>query len=260
MTMYALVSPGGSPGVTTTALALALSWSRPVVIAECDPACGDIAAGLFAGHLNAPRGLIGLALEAGRGAVGLAAELEAQLAPLAGAGRARFLAGLTDPRQAPGLNAAWPVIARALASHPAGVLADCGRLDAGGGQPLSVLTESAAVIMVLRPSLRQVAAASPRIEMLMQLLGGQPRVGLLLIGDGAIARRDIARTLGVPVVASLPLDDRSAAVLSDGAGRRAGLSSRPLLRASRAAGAELAQFAVGVTHSDPAAVPAGSRR
>ena len=67
MTMYSLISPGGSPGVTTTALALALTWSRPVIVAECDPGGGDVLAGLFAGHLSAPRGLLGVAFEAGVG-------------------------------------------------------------------------------------------------------------------------------------------------------------------------------------------------
>jgi hypothetical protein len=38
VTLYALLSPGGSAGVTTTALALALTWPRPVILAECDPA------------------------------------------------------------------------------------------------------------------------------------------------------------------------------------------------------------------------------
>ena len=65
MALYALVSAGGSPGVTTTALALALSWPSPVVVAECDPSGGDVLAGLFAGHLEARSGLLALAMEAG---------------------------------------------------------------------------------------------------------------------------------------------------------------------------------------------------
>ncbi len=51
VSLYALVSPGGSPGCTTTALAVTLTWPQPVILAECDPAGGDILAGLFAGHL-----------------------------------------------------------------------------------------------------------------------------------------------------------------------------------------------------------------
>ncbi len=213
--LYALVSPGGSPGVTTTSLALALTWPRPVIVAECDPACGDILAGLFAGHLTAPRGLMGVAFEAG---------------------------------QAPGLAAAWPAIARALASHSADVIADCGRLDAGDGQPAGVLTEATAVVMVLRPSLRQVAAARPRIELATQLLGGTERIGLLIVGNRRHADTDrdhpakeIASALGVPVIGSLPVDAKTAAVLSDGQGRRGGLARRPLMRAAKTAGLAIGQ-------------------
>ena len=45
MSLVALVSAKGSPGVTTTALALAGTWpeNRRVLLAELDPAGGDLA-------------------------------------------------------------------------------------------------------------------------------------------------------------------------------------------------------------------------
>ncbi len=241
MAVYALVSAGGSPGVTTTALALALTWPGRVLLAECDPACGDILAGLFAGHLTAPRGLLGVAFEAGRGPSAVAAELAGQLAPLDDTGGRMFLAGLSDPRQAPGLASAWPAIARALAGCGADVIADCGRLDAGDGQPASVLAEAAVVVMVLRPTLRQVAGARPRVDMLAQLLGGTDRVRLAIIGDQPHASREVAGALGVPVAATLPVDAKTAAVLSDGEGRRHSLSDRPLMRAAKNAAPSIAR-------------------
>jgi len=245
VSLYALVSPGGSAGVTTTALALALTWPRPVILAECDPAGGDILAGLFAGHLQAPRGLLGVAFEAGRGVVAMSAGAGGHLAPLDGSGRRMFLAGLSDPRQAAGLAPAWPAIMRSLASQPCDVIADCGRLDAGEGQPASVLAEAGLVAMVIRASLRQVAAARPRIEMLAQLRGGLGRVGLLLVAGRGHSPAEISRTLGVGVLGTMPADARTAAVLSDGAGRRGNLDDRPLLRAARVAGLELARAAAG---------------
>src|ERR1700678_1611649 len=119
MALYALISPGGSPGATTSALALALTWPRPVIVAECDPGGGDILAGLFAGHLPAPRGLLGVAFEASRGPTAITAELNTQLVPLDDTGVRRLLAGISDPRQAPGLSPVWPAIATALASQDA---------------------------------------------------------------------------------------------------------------------------------------------
>jgi len=243
VTLFGLVSPGGSPGCTTTALAMTLTWPGPVTLAECDPAGGDILAGLFAGHLPAPRGLIGVAFEASRGAAAMSAEASSQLAALDSDGRRMFLPGLSDPRQAPGVAPAWAAIARMLSSQPSDVIADCGRLDAGDGQPAGVLAEAALVVLVMRSSLRQVAAARPRIEMLTELLGGSDRLGLLLVGDGIHGSAPITSTLGVPVLARLPHDAKTAAVLSDGVGRRTGLEDRLLMRAAQAACAAITKAA-----------------
>src|SRR3982074_1468642 len=42
MALIAIASDKGAPGVTTAALALAAVWPRPVLLAECDPAGGDL--------------------------------------------------------------------------------------------------------------------------------------------------------------------------------------------------------------------------
>ena len=42
MALIAVAADKGAPGVTTTALALAAVWPRPVLLAECDPAGGDL--------------------------------------------------------------------------------------------------------------------------------------------------------------------------------------------------------------------------
>ena len=50
MAVIALTSASGSPGVTTTAVALAFLWPRPVVLVEADPTGGSaILAGYFRG-------------------------------------------------------------------------------------------------------------------------------------------------------------------------------------------------------------------
>jgi hypothetical protein len=236
--LYALVSAGGSPGVTTAAVALALTWPgpSPVVLAECDPGGGNVLAGALEGHLHANRGLVQHAIEAERDPRAAAASLASQLVPLDEAGSALLLPGLTDPRQAGGLAQAWPAVAAALTTQPCEVIADCGRMDAGPGQPAAVTSAAQAVVVVLRPSLRQVWAARPRVDMLTQLLGGRERVGVLLSGRAAYSAREVAESLGVPVLASLPDDPKTAAVLSDGLGRHSQLGSSPLLRSARAAG------------------------
>src|SRR6266496_4834585 len=126
MALYALVSAGGSPGVTTSALALALGWPAQVILAECDPSGGDILAGLFAGHLPATRGLLSLAVDAGRGADAAARAMWPQLIELDDARQRLLLAGISDPRQGAGLVPAWPSLASMFSSLPADVIADCG--------------------------------------------------------------------------------------------------------------------------------------
>jgi hypothetical protein len=244
VSLYALVSPGGSPGVTTTALTLSLGWPGQVILAECDPSGGDILAGLFAGHLPARKGLLALAMESGQSPDVAAAALWPQLIELDDERGRLLLAGMSDPRQGTALAPAWPVLAATLAAQPADVIADCGRLDARGG-PEPVLAAARLVAIVLRPTLRQVSKARARVEILTDLLGGSRRVGLILVGEGTHSAKEVTRALGVPVVASMPYDAKAAAVLADGAGSRRGLASRPLIRAAGPAVRALREASAG---------------
>jgi hypothetical protein len=234
MAVFAMLSAGGAPGVTTAALALTLSWPTQIVIAECDPSGGDILAGLLGGHLPATAGLLPLALEAGAGAEVPADILWRQLVELDEERNRLLLAGISDPRQSAALQSSLPWIAEALQGLRADVLADCGRLDAlAAVRP--VLSAASLAILVLQPTLRQVSRAIPRVEMLTNLMG-PGRVVLLTVGDGVTSSRELAKTLGVPVAGHLPADPKTAGVLSDGLGSRRRLSERPLIRAAAAVG------------------------
>jgi len=237
--LYALVSAGGSPGVTTAAITLALTWPAPVIVAECDPSGGDILVGLLAGHLPAGSGLMEHAMDADRSGQAATASLATHLVPLTDDRSRLLLPGLTDPRQAAGLEAAWPAVASTLTAQAADVIADCGRLDAGAGQPLAILSAARTVAIVLRPTLRQVWLARPRVEMLCHLAGSSARLALLLIGPGTHSAREVAHALGVQVAAALPADLRTACVLSDGLVGRPNLARGSLMRAGSAAGKAL---------------------
>jgi hypothetical protein len=272
MTVFALASAGGSPGVTTAALALALGWPSQVIMAECDPSGGDALAGLLSGHLPARTGLLPLALEAGGGAEVPADALWRQLIELDEERNCLLLAGISDPRQSAALQSSLPWIADALQALKADVLADCGRLDAVAAvRP--VLSAASLAVLVLRPTLRQVSRALPRVEMLTNLVGRE-RVVTLLVGEGTASGREIARSLGVPVAGQLPDDPKTAGVLSDGLGSRRALDSRPLLRAATAAGRRLRDvaeaagprpgladetvFSVSGSHAQPSLDPYGA--
>ncbi|HSJ59640.1 MAG TPA: hypothetical protein VK895_00290, partial [Jiangellaceae bacterium] len=63
--VIALASASGSPGVTSTALGIALLWPRPVLLVEADPTGGSgLLAGYFRGTREYDGGLIELALTA----------------------------------------------------------------------------------------------------------------------------------------------------------------------------------------------------
>jgi hypothetical protein len=98
------------------------------------------------------------------------------------------------------------------------------------------------VAIVLRPTLRQVWLARPRVEMLCDLVGSSARLALLLIGPGTHSAREVAHALGVPVAAALPADSRTACVLSDGLGGQRYLARGSLIRAGCTVGKALREY------------------
>jgi hypothetical protein len=261
--LIGLCSAKGSPGVTVSALALTLTWPRPVVLAECDPAGGDLAAGFLREVRLDGRGLarLGASLRRGR----LAGDFWGQLVDLApGKGTAMsrlVLPGLAEPGQArawsdvdaPGGSTGWRRLARLLADLgqpglPAGagyadpgqaidaldVIADCGRLAAPHA-PTEILANADVVVLVARPMLPSVRAAAVGLAELTASAAGL--VGLLMIGDGEYPPSECARQLGVPLIAALPTDPTTAQVLSNGGQAHRGR----LLRAATHAASALAR-------------------
>jgi len=116
----------GSPGVTTTAVALAAVWPRPALLAECDPAGGDLPALL--------PGSGGAVLTATRGVVSLAAAARTQAHPNIDDhvqvvdGGLPVLAGAASAAQVAALAPSWPAVIDSLAGlEGADVIVDCGR-------------------------------------------------------------------------------------------------------------------------------------
>lgn len=245
--LIALTSAKGAPGVTTAALALTLSWPRPrrAVLAELDPAGGEVLAGYGGGQLPAP-GLGELIFAARRGG-GIGQQLWSHLVTLDAGKRALLLPGLVDPAAARGVG--WDRLAAALVEldgEDVDVLADCGRLRAEWF-PVPALQRATAVLVVCSSTLRGVRAAKQAVTELRGVLGAtgaSDGVGLLVAGPGSpYSEKEIAAAVGAPVIATLPRDPKAAAVLSDGVpATRAWLQSR-LMRAARVAAGDVAAFA-----------------
>jgi len=185
--LIAVAADKGAPGVTTTAIALAAVWPRPVLLAECDPAGGDVACWLPAdaagGRLDPQRGLLSMAVAARRGVRPEQVWAHAQKLR----GGLDVLLGMANAEQGSGLDPLWDTVGIVLGGLPrADVIADCGRIGADG--PFyDLLAHAAAVVLVARPSLGEVLRLRDRAAAVAQAVRrrtGRPgRVGVLLIAD-----------------------------------------------------------------------------
>lgn len=257
--LVALVSARGSPGVTTAALAITLSWPRPVVLAECDPAGGTIQAGYLAGTLPADRGIGELAIAALRGD-DLSKSWRGQLIDLQPPHQRRLLLpGISDPQQAGALGPVWDRLGEwftGLARVEPGfdVIADCGRLVAPHAA-WPVLQRADVALLVLAGTLPGIAAAAPVVRMLRNRLAEHRAgvLGLLLCGHSDQSVRAVAAELATPVLLVLPHDARAARVLGRGGTLR---GSEALIRA---ASGTYQQMTGHLTRHRPApaALPAG---
>lgn len=237
MAVIALVSAKGSPGVTTAALAFTLTWPRHCVLAECDPAGGTVQAGYLAGALPADRGIRELAVAELRGE-DLHQKWWQQLVDLHPPELKRLLLpGITDPVQSGALRPVWERFGEFFAqleytSPGFDVILDCGRL-AAPNTPWPLLHRADAVLLVMRPSLPQMASAVPILRTLRNQLiehgAGTTSLGLLLTGPGDQPARVVTQELHNTVVASLPDDPRTAYVLGHGGQVR---MNSPLMRAA----------------------------
>ncbi|RFU41552.1 hypothetical protein DZF91_11175 [Actinomadura logoneensis] len=274
MALIALAADKGAPGVTTAAVALGAVWPRPVLVAECDQAGGDLVYRLPADPatsdgstmLNPSRGLLSLAATARRG---LRPDQIAEHCQRL-VGGLDVLVGITSAEQAQGMTWLWAPLARAFrglgGAGGVDVLADCGRL--GAGSPLNeLLREADMVVLLTRATLEQVAHLRERVTALTGELRGGPPLGVVVLADPRDFRASIAEvdrvltgtrqrlearggvpTAPVSVLGGLALDPKGAELLSGQWGGR--LDRTLLVRSAREVAATL------LTRVD--SVPAGA--
>lgn len=238
MAVITLTSASGSPGVTTTALGLALSWSRPVLLVEADPTGGSgILAGFFRGTREYESGLIELALAP----VSVADALPDVVRPIEGS-HASFIAGPRSHSQAGGLRHLWQPLAEALGDLEVtgqDVIVDAGRLGLTG-QPQPLLDSADLTLLITRTTLPALAAARSWTDALRPETSSWRRPGVLLVGEGQpYGTSEVTKVLGVPTVASVADDPDSAAVYHRGAAPPRRFESSPLVRSLSAAAAAI---------------------
>lgn len=258
MGLYCVISPGGSPGVSTTALGLALRWPVRVLLAECDPMGRRVLPGFMADRMSgsAGPGLLGVAM-AVEAAPHAPVSVEEYVVPISDDGCVELLHGIRDPRHGVRLRSLWPALAEALVTRNEDVVADLGRIG-GTDTPTELLKAADAVVMVLKPTLAQVDAATPRLDALKGLVGERATVGLCLVADGSYSAAEVERVLGVPVLGELPCSPADARVLSDGAPPRLTFKASLLMRSLDALGRRLRAAVAG--SGSLGAIPDGATR
>ncbi|TDD67228.1 carbon monoxide dehydrogenase maturation protein [Actinomadura darangshiensis] len=233
MPVLALCSIKGSPGVTTTAIALAGSWRpRPATVVECDAAGGDIAAAM---GLPSEPGLVGLAaavrrkVETGhldRHTQQPSVGLEVVPAPVGPGQASAAIHALADSGLVPNL-AADPRLM---------VIADCGRLDPGSPSR-RVLGQATRALVLIRPRGEDLAHLAPQIPTLQTIA---PSLELLLVGPAEYSAKEITATLRIPVAGHLPRDSRSATILLRQGFTLRGTQRLPLVRSACSVAGQLA--------------------
>jgi hypothetical protein len=239
--LIAVAADKGAPGVTTAAVALAAVWPRAVLLAECDPAGGDLVyrlPGQGSDRLDPRRGLLSLAVAARRDLQ--PAELWGHAQKLRGG--LDVLLGVTTAEQGAGLEPLWGAVGSVLDGLPqADVIADCGRLGTDG--PFyDLLAHAAAVVLVTRPSLGEVVRLRDRaaaVSVAVHRRGGRSaRVGVLVVADHRVFSRalgEVGQVLGrdsaATVLGGIAFEPRSAELLRGEWGGR--LDKSLLIRTAR---------------------------
>jgi MinD-like ATPase involved in chromosome partitioning or flagellar assembly len=210
VSIVALASIKGSPGVTTAVTAIAASWpaGRKVLLVEADPFGGDLA----------PR--YGVSVTGGLASLFAAARRTLDPEAIWGhvhrlPGGLPVLFGLTGVHQAVANEKAWPTIAKALAGLDADVVVDAGRLlpqFAGGVR--DILDQADALVLLCDPTLEAIVHLRDALPGLVAEMRGRQLLVLLTSSVGYSAA-DIGKTLQVSVGPTMPSDPAAAAALAN---------------------------------------------
>lgn len=253
MSVVALCSLKGSPGVTTAALALANATHLQghALVAELDPAGGDLASRL--GIPSEP----GIASLAAAGRHELRGELlEEHLQHVGGVDFLVAPAGASSARSALGvLNGALVQVLNEMSERV--VICDLGRLDpSASGQEL--VAGADLVLVVARPVLSDLAHLAEE-ENGWRRLGAS--VALVLSGEPSVLRRErypaeeVSSALGIEVLGTLAWDPKGVSVML---GRHREVRRSALVQSARALAASLLRRLPGAgaePEAEPAEVP-----
>jgi hypothetical protein len=248
VSLLAFASVKGAPGVSTAVLALGALWPREVLVADCDPAGGDLSVRLpraDGSPLDPELGLLSLAASARRGLHPSMIQPVVQRL----VGGLDVLVGVRTPEQSQVVAPLWPALGSCLDALPdLDVLADCGRLGFDPGQ-LALLRSARGVVLLCRPTVPSVMHLRERLSMLTAQLrpgavDGVP-IGVVVVADPGDDRSvdGVRETMlrlptPIPVVGHLAWDPKGAEIFHGQLSTRADRTM--LVRSARALSVTLA--------------------
>ncbi|MFI8528549.1 hypothetical protein ACIGB8_29105 [Promicromonospora sukumoe] len=257
MAVIALCSASGSPGVTTTALGLAIAWPRPVLLVEADPVGGSaILAGWFQGAHDHDTGLLDVAFAAEP----VAAALDRVAVPIKDG--VRFVPGVRSHLEARELGGLWGPLVEVLAGLDAtgqDVIIDAGRLGMADS-PRFLLERADMTLLVTRTDLPALAAVRSHTDLVVRTRAWK-RAGLLVVGpDRPYSGRGASKLLGLPLAGSVAYSPKDAETYHLGAPPRARFHKSGYVRSLAATARTLAAaISLGAAPPGPALPsPSGS--
>ena len=238
MTVISVCSAKGAPGVTTISCAVAAVWpvDRGVVIAECDPSGGDLAARF---GLSAKRGMTSLVLDARHSDSLVPLQMRDHLQTLPGG--LELLAGAIGAGASRTVDSQLGECLHRLLEQREGGSAsqgdfvlDCGRIQPGAAGQVAALAASDHVLVVVRPTVEAVASTRWIAERLSRgRTHGASAAGLLVVGEGPVTASQAASALELELLAVIPEDRIGAAALRGDAIRSGRLARSALVSRAR---------------------------
>jgi hypothetical protein len=237
MSAIAVVGVKGAPGASTVACVLAAVWpaDRRVVVAECDPGGGDIAARF---GLSAELGTASLAaaLRRGDGDGSDAAVVGDHLQVLPGGLEALVGPVGADAATAVDRELAAVGLVQRVTGSDLDLVADCGRLQPTAPGQMALIADSAQVVLCFRPDASSLAQARWAVSRLGSVHPcGRQAVVAAPVGRGPLRPHECADALGVDLVACVPDDREAAAMVRGEPGSARALARSALVRAGHQA-------------------------
>jgi len=247
MTVLALTSTRGAPGVTTTALALAYSWPHPVLLVEADVSgSSSIKAGHMRGNAHPEPNLVDIALAHRNRALTVDSLRHATIGLPLDENRL-LLPGIVNSSQKATLTPDfWDALATVLANmarHGYDVIIDAGRRGAIAG-PQTLLDRADLVGVVTGTRLDDIVSLAANVD---DIRGDDAdvashRVGAIVVGEGRPhSARQVQQATGLTAWATISYDAVTADRLSGGSELPTWqrLERSPLIRSARSAVIEL---------------------